>query len=345
MDKQRRDFLRICAATAAGAATATPAWANRVRVLGDVGDQDRLVAVGQSNQDFRRFVGSIRLGHTRRHGALTVLWLHAPHAAPPFEVATLDEARARGTLVVTERAQASVPELLVDNRGKVHVLLLAGEILVGGKQNRVLKEDVLLPPSSGTRNLGVYCVEQGRWNVARMDFDSKSTLASPSLRSRLMQKADQAQVWAQVMKSARAAQAPSPTESYQEIYEKPEVKEHLKDVERGVGPTPPVGALGAAVFAGASLSGLDLFEAGSLFSREWSKLLRAYAVETYRQGLPPAEEGKLHQSVRDLLENAARAEGTLRGNAGVGHIFEFAAGTRQGAALLFEARVVHSAIL
>src|SRR6185312_11829911 len=98
------------------------------------------------------------------------------------------------TLLITERGSATVPELIVDNRGKLHVLLLAGEILVGGKQNRVLKEDVLLPPASGARNLGVYCVEQGRWNIGRTDFDSKSTLASPSLRSRLMQKADQAQV-------------------------------------------------------------------------------------------------------------------------------------------------------
>lgn len=39
--------------------------------------------------------------------------------------------------------------------------LLAGEILLGGKQNRVLTEDILLPPGSGPRNVGVYCVEGG----------------------------------------------------------------------------------------------------------------------------------------------------------------------------------------
>jgi ARG and Rhodanese-Phosphatase-superfamily-associated Protein domain len=93
------------------------------------------------------------------------------------------------------------------------------------------------------------------------------------------------------------------------------------------------------------MAGLDLFQPGSLFGREWPKLLRAYAIETYRQGIQSAEEPKLRLSVTDLLESAARAEGTLRGKAGVGHIFEFAAGGRQGAALLFEARVLHSAIL
>ena len=238
-----------------------------------------------------------------------------------------------------------MPDLIVENRGKVHALLLAGEILVGGKQNRVLKEDVLLPPASGARNLGVYCVEQGRWNAGVKDFESKSTLAAPSLRQQLMQKADQAQVWAEVSKSARAAQAPSSTGSYQEIYEKPEVKEHLKDIERGISAAPPASALGAAVFAGASMAGLDLFQHGSLFGREWPKLLRAYAVEAYRQGPQPVEESKLGERVKDVLDGAARAEGMLRGNAGVGQLFEFAVGNRQGAALLFEGRVVHSAIL
>ena len=346
MGERRRDFLRICSlAMAATASTPALARATRIRVLGDGGDQERLVAVGQSSRDLQRFVGGVRPGRANRHGALAVLWLHAAEAAPPLEVATLDEARAQGTLVITERAQASVPELIVENRGKVHALLLAGEILVGGKQNRILKEDVLLPPASGARNLGVYCVEQGRWNAGRKDFESKSTLAAPSLRQQLMQKADQAQVWAEVSRSARAAQAPSPTGSYQEIYDKPEVKEHLKDVERGISATPPASALGAAVFAGASMAGLDLFQHGSLFGREWPKLLRAYAVESYRQGPQPDEESKLGERVKDVLDGAARAEGMLRGNAGVGQLFEFAVGNRQGAALLFEGRVLHSAIL
>src|SRR6266545_989666 len=271
MEERRRDFLRICSvALAATASSPALAWATRIRVLGDGGNQERVVGAGQPSRDFQRFVGGVRLGRATRHGSLTVLWLHTAEAAPPLEVVTLDEARAQGTLVITERAQASVPELIVENRGKVHALLLAGEILVGGKQNRVLKEDVLLPPASGARNLGVYCVEQGRWNAG------------------------------------------------------------VKDVERGISGTPPASALGAAVFAGASMAGLDLFQHGSLFGREWPKLLRAYAVEAYRQGPQPVEESKLGERVKDVLDGAARAEGMLRGNAGVGQLFEFAVGNRQG---------------
>ena len=122
-----------------------------------------------------------------------------------------------------------MPELIVENRSKSHVLLLAGEILLGGKQNRVLSEDILLPPASGPRNIGVYCVEQGRW-AGRAHFDAKGSFAAPGLRSSVMEKAPQGRIWAEVERYARRAQAASPTQSYQEVYEKPEVREHLAGV-------------------------------------------------------------------------------------------------------------------
>src|SRR5205823_7096727 len=139
------------------------------------------------------------------HGALQVFSLQAKAPAPPLGVLTLDEARKEGSLLITERADASVPELVVENRAKSHVLLLAGEILIGGKQNRVLREDILLPPLSGERPIGVYCVEQGRWNEGRKEFESKGSFAQPGLRSKLMERADQGRVWDSVAKAARAA--------------------------------------------------------------------------------------------------------------------------------------------
>jgi hypothetical protein len=111
----------------------------------------------------RRFLEGVSLGGRRAYGGLTVFWLHASGAASPLAVSTRDEARSRGELLVTERDQATVSAIVVENRGPVHVLLLAGEILEGGKQNRIVVEDVLVPPRSGPLTLPVYCVEQGRW--------------------------------------------------------------------------------------------------------------------------------------------------------------------------------------
>ena len=348
MKTNRRQFLCGCAIGAFGAAV-TPgrAWAERIRVLGETTDVDRSAVASQVSPEFQRWMRAARVGHGVPHGGLLVFWLTVKDQAPALEVATLDEARASGALLISERDQAMVPELVVENRGKSHVLLLAGEILIGGKQNRVLREDILLPPSSGPRPIGVYCVEQGRWNEGRKEFESKGSIAQPGLRSKLMERPDQGRVWDSVARSARAAEVPaSPTGSYQAIYEDGKVKEHLNEIQRAPALRPPTLAHGAAVFYGPSLSGLDLFHAPGFFAREWPKLLRAYAVETYGKMLTrDVPEPKLRAHVEALLAQAARVEGSVRGNAGVGQLFEFRAGAGRGAALLFEGRAVHTAIL
>ena len=349
MDKNRRQFLLGCGAGALGALT-TPAlaWAeSRLRVLGEPADVERPAFGGQVSPDLQRWMGAVRVGQAAAHGGLLVFWLNAKELAPALEVATLDEARKSGALLITERDQATVPELVVENRGKTHVLLLAGEILIGGKQNRVLREDILLPPLSGPRPIGVFCVEHGRWNEGHRDFESKGSFAQPALRSKLMERPDQGRVWDSVARSARAAEVPaSPTGSYQAIYEDSKVQAHLSEAERGLTSRAPAPAHGAAVFAGTSLLGLDLFHAPSLFGREWPKLLRAHAVESYRR--PPAPdtlESKLRAQVDGIVAQAAKVEGTLRGNAGVGQLFEFRVAAWRGAALVFEGRAIHTAIL
>lgn len=204
-----------------------------------------------------------------------------------------------------------------------------------------------MPPLSGPRPIGVFCVEQGRWNEGRKEFESKGSFAQPGLRSKLLERPDQSRVWDSVARSTRAAEVPaSPTGSYQAIYEDGKVQAHLSEVERGLPLRAPAPAHGAAVFAGASLLGLDLFHAPSLFGREWLKLLRAHAVEAYRRpAAPDTLEPKRRAQVEGLIAQAAKFEGTLRGNAGVGQIFEFRVARGRGAALVFDGRTVHTAIL
>src|SRR5262245_39434434 len=166
---------------------------------------------------------------------------------------------------------------------------MAGEILVGGKQNRVLREDILLPPRSGARALGVYCVEQGRWNEGRRDFDGKLSFADPNLRRKVYDKVDQQTIWSGVAAFAEGARAaspsqsyqPSPTQSYQQALEAPAVHQEMVVAERRLDVKAAPDAVGAAVFVGGTLSGLDVFGSPELFARQWPKLLRAHAAGAY----------------------------------------------------------------
>jgi len=347
MTSLRRSFLKLIGAAGA-AAVSSPAlsFADRIRILPDAGGPATLTLGGQLSPELQRILGGLTLGAAAVQGGLAVLWLQArePAGSPPIEILTLDESRGRGVLTIVERAQASVPELIAENRGKAHVLLLAGEILIGGKQNRVLREDLLLPPWSGPRNIAVYCVEQGRWNEGRKDFESRGSVVQPSVRSHVLGQAAQSRIWSGVASASRDLRASSPTGSYQAVYDKPEVKAHLERATRSLdGKTAPA-AVGAAVFVGPSLAGVDCFHAAGLFEREWPKLLRAYALDAYGAATG-WDEAAARARVEGMLRGAAGVEGTLRGNAGAGRLFEFTLDKRRGAALLFEGQTIHLAIL
>lgn len=349
MKTNRRGFIQLMSMGVAGATWAHPlaAWADRIRILGEGGTSEGPTPpVGHVSPDFQRFLTGLRVGEVMTHGGLRVFWLHGGSPETALAVATLEEARSRGDLLVTERDQASVPELVVENRGKSHALLLAGEILLGGKQNRVLTEDMLLPPGSGPRNVGVYCVEQGRWSGPSKEFESKGSFAAPRLRAKVMERAGQSRVWAEVDQYVGKVGAPSATQSYQEIFEKRDIRGYLDDVVKHLNHGSPPGALGAAAFVNRAMVGLDCFFDPGLFLREWPKLLQAHALEAYRQQhQAESDERELRARVEDILRAAAKVEGGLRPNAGVGRLFEFRLEALRGSALVFDGRVVHAAIL
>jgi hypothetical protein len=292
------------------------------------------------------FLDAVRIGPLRAHGSLAVLWLTGPPAGALLDVATLDEARARGDLILSELPQAAVPAVVADNRARRPVLLLAGEIVLGGKQNRVVAEDVLLPPASGPRQIAVYCVEQGRWAGTTKDFSSQGALAASRLRSEIMARAPQAQVWSEVSRSASRLAAASPTGSYQAVLDKPEVQAYQQDAERALDRTAPAATSGAAVFTGERLLGVDLFHDPALFAREWPKLLRAHALETYGSVAPAkGDEPRLRARLAELVRLAARAEGTRRPTPGSGALYEFRVDRARGTAVIADAQVVHAAML
>ncbi len=341
----RRSLLQMLG-VGAGVAVVTRARADRIRILPEVRAAEPPVGGDRVGAELRRFLDAVRVGERRTHGGLTVFWLRGPGGAGPFAVRTLDEARARGELSVTERDQAAVSGLVIENRGAVHVLLLAGEILQGGKQNRIVLEDVLVPPRSGPLTLPVYCVEQGRWAGESKQFNTRETLAAPQLRARMLERSEQREVWAEVDRYAKRAAAPSPTQSYQAIHDKPEVQAHQKDVEVAFGGKVAPGAQGAAVFVADTLAGLDLFQDGSLFAREWPKLLRASTIEAYgRKVDDKMDERRLRAHLDDLLKSAAGADGSVRRGVGAGWLVELRLGRSKGSALVAESQVVHVAIL
>jgi ARG and Rhodanese-Phosphatase-superfamily-associated Protein domain len=200
----------------------------------------------------------------------------------------------------SETLNAQVNTLMLVNNSKRPLLLLAGEIVTGGKQDRVIGKDRIVPPQSEPVDLGVFCVEPGRW-VARSDhFGGFSNLAQPSVRINAMANQNQQMVWDSVRKSqaqvARnlpsAAPAIGGTTSYAGAMNGKEVNGAVdkiaapieRDYRGLIRELRDKHAVGVVVAVNGEILWADIFASTDLLDRYWPKLVRSYAAEALSAG-------------------------------------------------------------
>ena len=109
--------------------------------------------------------------------------------------------RLRGGPVNSRYQGDQVNTLVLLNNSKRPLLLLAGEIVTGGKQDRIIAKDRIVPAGADPIDLSVFCVEHGRWTESSEKFgataasEGKSFMVQPAVRQQAMVAKDQQQVW------------------------------------------------------------------------------------------------------------------------------------------------------
>ena len=221
------------------------------------------------------------------------------------QLLTLDEGLRTGTVVVTEagslqglirpgtphprQSGAEVNRLVLVNNSDRPLLLLAGEVVTGGKQDRVIGMDRIVPPKSEPVDLSVFCVEPGRWVASSEHFGSmKSQMAQPSVRMPAMAEQNQQSVWNMVASAtggmAKAAPAIHGTSSYAKVMENPEVEKKVgalaADYDGLLRELRKVGAKGVVVAVNGRITWADVFASTDLLEKYWQKLIRSYAAES-----------------------------------------------------------------
>ncbi len=246
---------------------------------------------------------------------------------------TLEEGLATGEVLVREQGSeglarsrdgrpvyipqstgATVNQLVLINRSKRPLLLLAGELVSGGKQDRVIGKDRIVPVGAPPLPLDVFCVEHGRW-TGSSQFAAANTIVHPSVRESAAVDQAQTKVWESVRNGTNMKAPPAApraqissqelqsaiagngrTEAYEKIYESRAVgvsiDDFVNEVQHRFSQTTSglknERVVGVVVAYGGDVAWSDIFASGDLFEHYWRKLLRSYAVEaltrpTYRQ--------------------------------------------------------------
>lgn len=250
-------------------------------------------------------------------------------AETPF--ITLDEGLKSGEVEVTEAGRAQglvrprnggvpaysyrgdqVNTLVLVNHSKRPLLLLAGEVVTGGKQDRIVAKDRIVPADADPIDLSVFCIEPGRWTGSTDSFSTsagsaaKSFMVQPEVRERAMVDQDQQRVWNSVhgaitqMQAAAAPPAsgfpsegfgrgaPVGTTSYAKVMESPAVSQKVDEAaaqvmsarEQVLAKLREEHAVGVVVAVRGEIVWADLFADTDLLSRYWTKLIRSYAAES-----------------------------------------------------------------
>ena len=251
------------------------------------------------------------------HGNLTIFPVVTASTHDTSEFLTLDEGLRSGEVVVTEAGRiqplvrrggrpipggggGEVNRLVLVNNSDRPLLLLAGEIVTGGKQDRIIGKDRLVPARSDPVDLSVFCVEPGRWTEITSNFHGMpAQMAQPGVRSKAMAEKNQQAVWDSVRSAqARVAGGPLPapaaaevrgTSSYARVMDNAEVKKQVneiaapvqRDYQGLIRELRGRNAVGVVAAVNGRIIWADIFASTPLLEKYWPKLVRSYAAEAY----------------------------------------------------------------
>jgi len=311
------------------------------------------------------------------HENLAIYFVHGPSVNGPVPL-TLQEALANGSAQVRETG--NVNELEVENTSDAELFIQSGDIVKGGRQDRVLTVSLIVPPHSGPLPIASFCVEQGRWSGRGKEDARRFETASasvPSREAKIAMKAPAAappppsagagqahathlssmdvsrrqhEMWSDVAKIqdklSRALAAPVAMPESRSSLQLSLENQKLKDAQAGyVTALKPAGeaaddVIGYVFAVNGKLNSADLYPSNGLFRKMWPKLLAANAIE--------AIADKAATPARELPSNAEvliflkTAEAGKADNKPLTHTM--ALETREAAGtLFFEARRILSA--
>ena len=269
---------------------------------------------------------------------------HAP------QYLTLKEALEKRLLTITEVSQSgSVPELKVQNRAAIPVLLLDGEELAGAKQNRVLNTTILLKENSETI-IPVSCTEQGRWAFASREFSESGNIMNRNVRSKKVSsvsrsleesreyKADQGAVWEGIHYCMSEANVRSQTGAMRDVFESK--TGNLKGYLDAFQYIPH--QKGSFVMVNGTVAGFDILSLSSAYEMIHPKLVKSYAMDALLQKKGKGDGASIDKA-KSFIKEVTQCEEKRYESIGHGWDHRFERKTIVGSSLVYQEKVIHMA--
>ncbi|NUO52430.1 MAG: hypothetical protein HOV80_26580 [Polyangiaceae bacterium] len=260
---------------------------------------------------------------------LTVFAVYAKEPRDIGDFTTIEKAMAAGTAEIREvggdgpqairggeeieqqqvqrGGGARVDTLVIENKDKLPILILAGTMVKGGKQDRQIGEDVVVP-SGKTLDISAFCVEQGRWNGTRDGKDTggkfvpQKVLATNKVRAAGQHDKDQSEVWKEVASANSAHDKKSASGTFMASVDDEDLvrrRAALATAARSVlaGVTDQAHLVGLAYAVDGEVRGVRWFAGPKLFALFQDTLLETAAFEAITAQAEAKSAGRAVQTV------------------------------------------------
>ncbi|RXK59325.1 hypothetical protein ESA94_14390 [Lacibacter luteus] len=209
---------------------------------------------------------------------------------------SLKAGMANGTVKLKERGDYMIDNinvLLIENKSGKDLIIKSGEIVMGGRQDRVFARDTVL--AAGKEHLvPVFCIEENRWSEREKKFIYRGTTGS-GLQAIIDTAHNQTKVWDEIRRLLKQNNQTA-SSSYAALLNNKKIADttnqysryFLQELRRK-----DSSIVGIIASTGNKILGADVFISTSLFYQTLPGLLEKYSTEAILTGTKASiEHGK-----------------------------------------------------
>lgn len=174
----------------------------------------------------------------------------------------------------------TVNTLIAKNVSSDTIFIMAGEVVKGGKQDRVIGQDIVIAPGEEV-NLSAFCVEHNRWTTTdgnQGQFNGYFNVSSMDIRKIVTEEKNQGEVWNKVDEHTGKNGASSETKTYTNLENSEEyqaqVNAYMEKFKSAFNGDSTI--IGVIAVTGNQVIGCDLFATHQLFIDSYSNLIYSY---------------------------------------------------------------------
>ena len=254
-----------------------------------------------------------------------------------IDILTLKKGLELELVSVKECETSQVNTIIVKNDAVTPLLLIDGEEIVGGDQNRIVNSTILIDGKS-SMSIPVSCSEKGRW-AYKSEFKQSNYIANFNTR-RAKEYASRSKhhfqdvIWSSISDLEEENSFASPTSAMEESYENLKVGHNkiIKEFEVVDGQN------GVLIILDGEIEGFELFLNPEIYREFHEKILKSYLIDSKINSQPFTINADV---ARDVIANALDSEFEKRPNTGLEEVFEFENSEGLGTLYTYQDQIIH----